>query len=127
MQTASIKSIRASIENPWSRETDRENCCGIFSLEAGVVFIGILMIIATGFFILLGIYNQHFLFFAPLIAVMGAYCIVFVVHKVVPDRDDVPSRQMLLFLMAFITLACLGYGVIFANEIFNNVPTEMCK
>ena len=58
---------------------------------------------------------------------MGAYCIVFIVHKVVPDRDDVPSRQMLLFLMAFITLAMLGYGVIFANEIFNNVPSEMCK
>ena len=124
MQTASI---RASIENPWSKESDRENCCGIFSLEAGVVFIGIVMIVATGFLLLLGVYNQHFLFFAPLVAVMGAYCIVFVVHKVVPEKDDIAGRQMLFFLMVFITLGILGYGIIFANEIFNNVPTEMCK
>ena len=68
-----------------------------------------------------------FLFFAPLVIVMGAYCIVFVVHKVVPEKDDVAGRQMLFFGMVFITLGMLGYGVIFANEIFNNVPTEMCK
>ena len=112
MQTASI---RASIENPWSKETDRENCCGIFTIEAGIVFIGILMIIATGFLTLLGVYNEHFLFFAPLVAVLGAYCIVFIVHKVVPEKDDVAGRQMLFFLMVLITLATLGYGVIFAN------------
>ena len=29
--------------------------------------------------------------------------------------------------MVFITLATLGYGVLFANEIFNSVPTEMCQ
>ena len=123
----SALSIRASIENPWSKETDRENCCGIFSLEAGIVFIGIVMIVATGFLTLLGVYNQHFLFFAPLIAVMGAYCIVFIVHKVVPEKDDLGGRQMLFYLMVLVTLATLGYGVIFANEIFNNVPTEMCQ
>ena len=121
------KSIRDSIENPWSKDSDHENCCGIFSLEAGVVFIGIIMVISTGFLTLLGVYYQHFIFFAPLICIMGLYCIYFIVHKIVPGYDNLDSRRALFFLMVMITLATLGYGVLFANEIFNNVPSEMCQ
>ena len=58
---------------------------------------------------------------------MGLYCIYFIVHKIVPGYDNIDSRRALFFLMVMITLATLGYGVLFANEIFNNVPSEMCQ
>merc|ERR1712151_225905 len=121
------QSIRDSIEDPWSKDSDRETCCGIFSLDAGVVFIGLFMIVTTGFFTLLGIYYAHFIFFAPLIGVLGLYCIFFIGHKVIPGKDNIDSRRALFFLMVMITLATLGYGILFANELFNEVPKEMCE
>lgn len=76
---------------------------------------------------MLGLYYEHFIFFAPLVALLGLYCIFFVVHKIVPGKDNHDSRKVMFFLMIMITMATLAYGILFANELFNKVPNEICE
>merc|ERR1712228_1119358 len=117
---------RNPFDRPWA-ENGRENCCGVFSIEFGVMLIGIFLLAVTAGFVMLGFYYEHFIFFAPLVGLLGLYSIFFVVHKTIPGKDNAESRRGLFFLVLMITLATVAYGILFANEIFNKVPTEMCE
>ena len=73
------------------------------------------------------VYYEHFLFFAPLLAICVIYSAFFLVSKLIPGRDNDDSRRVLFMLMLVLTLAFFAYGVLFVNEIFNNVPEEICE
>ena len=105
---------------------DEENCCGLLNLEAGVGLIGILLVgVCCGLFYLC-VYYEHFIFFAPLLAITFLYCAFFLVSKLIPGRDNVDTRRTMFMLMIVLSLLVFVYGVLFANEIFNEVPTEIC-
>ena len=103
-----------------------ENCCGVLTVDAGVGLIGIMLCVAGCALFYLCVYYEHFIFFAPLLALVGLYCAFFLVSKLIPGRDNVDTRRTMFMLMIVLSLAVFVYGVLFANEIFNNVPEEMC-
>ena len=106
---------------------DEESCCGLLTIEVGQAVIGIFLVGFTCAVFYMTIYYEHFVFFLPLLLICGLYSIFFVVAKLIPTRDNADSRRVLLFMMFFFTLIFFIYGVLVVNEIFNNVPTEMCN
>ena len=105
---------------------NEENCCGVFTVEAGIVLIGITLVVTGCALFYICVFYEHFIFFAPLLAVIGLYCAFFLVHKLIPGRDNEDNRRVMFMLMIVLSLAIFVYGVLFANEIFNSVPEEMC-
>ena len=106
---------------------DDELCCGVLNMEAGQSVIGMIMVGITSGMIYMAFYYEHFIFFTPLVFICSIYSIFFLWHKIVPGKDNEETRRVLFFMMAFMTVGSLAYGFLFANEIFNNVPAEVCE
>ena len=72
------------------------------------------MIYTAEYFLVAFAYG-HFIFFAPLIFVFILYDIFFLLHKIVPGRDNHDSRRVLFLLMVLLMMLEAVYGLLFAN------------
>ena len=101
--------------NRTSKDPFSDNCCGFFTIDAGVAIIGMMLVGLTGCVIAMTVYYNHWIFFLPLLGVLGLYSVFFLYHKVVPGKDTADSRLMLFMLMILITLGTMAYGILFVN------------
>ena len=106
---------------------DEEACCGVLTIDVGQAVIGIMLVGWTCGIFYMTIYYEHFVFFLPLLCVCVLYSAFFLVAKLIPQRDNADSRRVLFMLMLLLTLVYFIYGILTCNEIFNNVPAEICE
>merc|ERR1712228_992685 len=96
-------------------------CCGRVGLKTATTVISGFMLLVTIGMISFAVAYDHAIFFFPLVLVLILYDIIFVYHRVVPGEDRVQWRVVLFLLMCYITLGFLAYGILVANQIYNNI------
>ena len=106
---------------------DEETCCGCFTIDKGQTIIGTIMCIFTFFVLYMTIAYMHLIFFLPLLLVCGLYCFLFLYAKKYPSKDNADSRRVLYAVMALVTCVYFLTALFVANEIFNDVPKEVCE
>ena len=106
---------------------DEETCCGCFTIDMGQTIIGYIMCVFTFGVLYMTIAYAHFIFFLPLLLACGLYCFLFLYAKFLPNKDNADSRRVLYAVLALATAVYFLTALFVANEIFNDVPKEVCE